>query len=139
MIWTLVIGAWSALVSLPQGGDLVLEVINIKNQQGTLIVCLSRDRETFLSDCFIDLSSEHIQNDTVRLIFSDVPYGTFAISLFQDENENRLLDKRAFGIPTEPFGFSNNPRLFFGPPSFSKCAFQFSEESKHVMIKLKHF
>lgn len=52
-----------------------------------------------------------------ELDFVDLPPGSYAVALFHDENDNGRLDKR-FGIPTEGFGFSNNPHLWFGPPSF---------------------
>jgi len=31
------------------------------------------------------------------------------------------------GIPKEGFGFSNNPKMTFGPPSFEKTIFNLNE------------
>ena len=31
-------------------------------------------------------------------------------------------DKNAWGVPTEPYGFSNNAEGFLGPPSFADAA-----------------
>ncbi|HUP81970.1 MAG TPA: DUF2141 domain-containing protein [Pirellula sp.] len=45
-----------------------------------------------------------------------------AVSAYHDENENSRLDKNAFGIPTEPYGFSKNPKRGYGPPTFSETA-----------------
>ena len=45
-----------------------------------------------------------------------------AVSAYHDENENSRLDKNSFGIPTERYGFSNNPKRAFGPPKFSEAA-----------------
>jgi len=45
----------------------------------------------------------------------------FAVGAFHDENENQKLDKGAFGIPTERYGFSNNPKRGFGPPTFQEA------------------
>lgn len=45
-----------------------------------------------------------------------------AISAYHDENENSRLDKNSFGIPTERYGFSNNPKRGYGPPRFSEAA-----------------
>ena len=41
-----------------------------------------------------------------------------AVSAYHDENENSRLDKNSFGIPTERYGFSNNPKRGYGPPKF---------------------
>ena len=45
-----------------------------------------------------------------------------SISAYQDENENSKLDKNSFGIPTELYGFSQNPKRGFGPPKFKETA-----------------
>ncbi len=45
-----------------------------------------------------------------------------AVSAYHDENENSRLDKNSFGIPTERYGFSNNPKRGYGPPKFSDAA-----------------
>ena len=50
-----------------------------------------------------------------------------AIRLFQDLDGDGELDKNAFGMPTEPFGFSNDPVIRFGPPS-----------TKEILIDLRN-
>lgn len=52
-----------------------------------------------------------------------VPVGTYAIRLFLDINNNQKLDTNLSGKPTEPFGFSNNPKVRFKMPTFSKISF----------------
>ncbi len=51
-----------------------------------------------------------------------LPFERLAIAAHHDRNDNGKLDKNALGIPTEPYGFSNNPRGMFGPPSFEQSA-----------------
>jgi uncharacterized protein (DUF2141 family) len=56
--------------------------------------------------------------------------------VYHDEDENGLLNKNGiFGIPSEAYGFSNNPRAFFGPPDYEKCTFQVASD-KAIVIKL---
>jgi len=45
-----------------------------------------------------------------------------SISAYHDENENSKLDKNSLGIPTELYGFSQNPKRGFGPPKFKETA-----------------
>jgi uncharacterized protein (DUF2141 family) len=56
---------------------------------------------------------------STRQTFSiqEVEQEEIAIRLFQDLDGDGELDKNAFGLPTEPFGFSNDPVIRFGPPS----------------------
>jgi uncharacterized protein (DUF2141 family) len=56
-----------------------------------------------------------------QLVLKNLPTGPLAISLFQDVNGNGRLDMGAMGIPTERYGFSNNVRGQFAPPSFEQA------------------
>jgi uncharacterized protein (DUF2141 family) len=61
-----------------------------------------------------------------------------AMAVFQDIDGNGKLSKNQIGIPTEPYGFSNNARATFGPPSFSQAAFEISDGSeKAATIEIK--
>ena len=62
----------------------------------------------------------------------------FVVSLFQDLNMTQKLEtKKFFGfdVPSEPFGFTNNPSLMGGAPTFDKCkvAGMFGTEYKITM------
>lgn len=52
-----------------------------------------------------------------------LPMGKYAVAIFQDENKNNKLDKGMFGIPKEPYGFSNNAKATFSAPKFEKASF----------------
>lgn len=43
-----------------------------------------------------------------------------ALRMFQDVDGNGEMNRSAFGMPSEPFGFSNNPEINFGPPSLKE-------------------
>ncbi len=54
----------------------------------------------------------------------ELPNGTYAISAYQDLNSNGKMGRIPFiGVPTEPYGFSNNVRAKFGPPKFKAASF----------------
>ncbi len=66
-------------------------------------------------------------------IHVELPPGTYAVSVYEDLNSNRKLDRNFIGIPREPVGVSNNPRPHFGPPRFSECSFHL-EKSTTITI-----
>lgn len=74
----------------------------------------------------------------VRIDAGDLPPGRYAVSVYQDVNGNRKLDRNAFGIPKEPVGASNNPAPHWGPPAFNECAFQLGESDKTITVQLVH-
>ncbi len=62
--------------------------------------------------------------------------GIYAIAVYHDVNGNRKFDKNWIGLPKEPFGVSNNPRLRLGPPKFKEAAFEVNEVGADVEIVL---
>jgi len=75
-------------------------------------------------------------NGKCELSFDEIPFGQYAIAIYQDENGNGELDKGMFGIPEEPFAFSNNFRPRFGGPSFEKCKFDFNKNDQVIRIEM---
>lgn len=64
--------------------------------------------------------------------------GTYAASVYHDENGNKKLDRNWIGIPAEGAGFSNNPTLIVGPPSHAQAAFQVSSGPKRIEIQINY-
>ena len=82
------------------------------------------------------INLKNINSKKLRVVFEDVDLNEFAVGSFQDFNKNKKIDKNFLGIPKEPFGFSNNPRLISGPPNFTKCRVKFGKKDK-VSIKIR--
>lgn len=77
----------------------------------------------------VDAESREIKKEVLRIealnqsISLQLPKGRYAISAFHDLNSNNKLDKNMVGLPTEKYGFSNNARGTFGPPSLNDQLF----------------
>lgn len=63
-----------------------------------------------------------ITQAVLAITFTDIAPGTYAVSVLHDENEDGELNTGTFGIPTEGFGFSQNPEIRTGAPDFSEAA-----------------
>tara|TARA_B100000497_G_scaffold109540_1_gene128343 strand:+ start:583 stop:1008 length:426 start_codon:yes stop_codon:yes gene_type:complete len=114
---------------------LQITVNNFENIKGKLQVCLTDKKEDFLKQCEYS-AVVLVTNTTVSLEIANIKKGVYSISLFHDENNNGVLDTKGFfGIPSEPYGFSNNPSTTFGPPSFEKCTFLINKD-KQIYIEL---
>ena len=112
-----------------------ITVTNFENIKGKLQVCLTDKKEDFLKQCEY-ATAVTVTNNTISLEIANVKTGVYSISLFHDENNNGVLDTKGFfGIPSEPYGFSNNPSTTFGPPSFEKCTFLINK-NKQISIEL---
>jgi uncharacterized protein (DUF2141 family) len=70
----------------------------------------------------------------------EVTYGQYALAVFHDKNDNEVLDTRrflGFDIPTEDFGFSNNPSVGTSGPSLSDALFTIDRSFYGLGIALK--
>ena len=80
---------------------------------------------------------QQLMGDEEELVFHNVPPGRYAVQLFVDMNANGQLDLTSRGLPTEPVGFSGNPRLLKGKPEPQGCAFEHGELDSLVPIELR--
>ncbi|MEK0442100.1 MAG: hypothetical protein RL403_1078 [Bacteroidota bacterium] len=77
------------------------------------------------------------KNGKASFKLTDLPAGTYAIGVIHDQDNNGKLSTNAVGYPTEKFGFSNNPKVYFGPPSFEKAAFVLGKTPISLEISLR--
>lgn len=78
-----------------------------------------------------------VENKKAEIIIPDVEPGSYAVSVFHDEDMDGEIKTNAIGYPLDKFGFSNNPSLLFGAPSFSKASFEVTDQEVKVKIKLR--
>ena len=108
------------------GANLRVVATNVKSDKGRLFVWVYDKKDDWLSDRDRTQKSVVIAgnrvNDTVTVELL-LPEGEYALSIFQDENDNGKLESNFIGLPKEPAGLSNNLRPKFGPPKFKNAAF----------------
>ena len=102
--------------------NLTLEVHGIEKAEGQLYVAIYHSKETFLKKPLAAFRVD-VKEKVLSIPCQGMSAGTYAISLFQDENGNGKLDTGSFGIPKEKYGFSNDAEGVMGPPAYDKCRF----------------
>lgn len=116
--------------------NLKISLKGLESNEGRIMIAVFNAPDLFLMKPFkaIAVPADSISATPLSL---NLPKGrTYAISLFQDANNNGRLDTGAYGIPTEKYGFSNDAQGFMGPPDFESCAFQLGEDTA-ITISLK--
>ena len=58
--------------------------------------------------------------------FTDLPAGTYAAKAFHDVDGDGKMGANPFGMPTEPYAFSNNARGNMGPARWDAAQFAVS-------------
>ncbi|MCI4642309.1 MAG: DUF2141 domain-containing protein [Flavobacteriaceae bacterium] len=101
-----------------------IHVQEVKAPLGVLRIALY-DKEAHFLDFKSVFASKVVPatKGTTTVLLDSIPAGTYAIALYQDQNNNGQMDKNWFGIPTEPLGFSKAKLRTFGPPKFKDCMF----------------
>ncbi len=130
---TLLITLCACLLTVgTQAQSLTLEVRDIDRPTGTLYVAIYSSAETFLSRPLTGFRVE-VKDKQMSIPCQGLPAGTYALCLFQDVNGNGTLDTGAYGIPTEPTGFSNDAQGVMGPPDFESCSFTLRQDTTVVV------
>lgn len=108
---------------------LTINISNIENVQGNLRLGLFNSSEGFLEkDRAFKTILVAVKGNRQTIIIEDLPVGTYAISMYHDENADGECNRNFMGIPTEAYAFSNNFRPKFSAPSFEDCEFSLNSD-----------
>ncbi|MBT8186024.1 MAG: DUF2141 domain-containing protein [Eudoraea sp.] len=114
---------------------LTIYIKGLSPNQGQVIATLFNSEDTFMKVPLFSKSEPVNSQGKVTIEIDQLKRGTYAISVFYDEDNDGELKTGFLGIPKELVGFSNNAKGRLGPPSFEKAAFELSE-SKSITITL---
>lgn len=115
---------FAVLTGATAPGSVDAGVTGLRSAKGQILVCMTTRADHF-PDCQDDPAARRMKvpaSAAADIKFTGLPTGNYAIALIHDENGNNKLDT-FMGIPKEGFGFSRNPVIRFGPPSFSAAQF----------------
>jgi uncharacterized protein (DUF2141 family) len=134
------LGQCLAQAALPQGGVIYVEVVGLRNNKGQVFCALYASTEGFPKDSqnAIHRDTSSISEKKASCEFSGIEPGTYAVSVFHDENSNGKLDTNFLGIPREGVGASNDARGHMGPPKFHAAQFQFSGGRLNLKIAINY-
>jgi len=119
--------------------ELTFSIKGVKNNKGLVQVAIWESSNGFPEEYEKAVVLLTLELDDLKdVIVRDLPPGTYAMAVYHDENEDVVLNRGAFGIPKEGFGFSNNPRIRFGAPSFEKCSFILGAANTNLSVKLNY-
>jgi uncharacterized protein (DUF2141 family) len=75
--------------------------------------------------------------ETVRFQMTAPAPGRYAVRLFHDVDGDGEMNANLMGIPTEPFGTSNDAPPRFGPPAFEDAVFEVGPDGAVQIITLQ--
>lgn len=127
------------LMNAGSGAELRVSLNNIQEAKGSVYVAVYASETDFLSsEKMTDRKIIPVsKSGTLDVAFVNLPTGAYAISCFHDINGNGKLDTNLFGVPTEPYGFSNNARPQFRAPFWGEAKFDLKKSGESQAIWLQ--
>ncbi len=104
--------------------------------QGQVLLQLFDSEAGYSGGQGIDGRIVQVDGETASVSFDGLAPGQYAFRLFHDLDNDGELDTNPFGIPTEPFAFSNNARGSFGPARWSDAAFTLNAGANVQQIRV---
>ena len=120
--------------------DITVEILALPNTKGMVMVSLFDRAMGFPSAVSYGqqiAASRQVAGQPLRVVFTDVPAGRYAIAAFHDEDGNGKLTTNIMGIPTEVMDFSNKAKASFGSPSFDSAAIEVGAQGATVKLQLQ--
>lgn len=131
---------FSAAVSAAESPNLQVIATNVQSDEGQVIVRVYDEADDWLSDRYRTFKSVKVAGnrigDSVTLELL-LPPGDYALSVFQDIDDDTKLKSNVIGIPKEPAALSNNARPKFGPPKYKDAVFTIGSEPVVQKLKLQ--
>lgn len=113
------------LPGAPLAAELSVTVTGLRSDRGDVHIAIYDDPAKFPDgDGMLEETQAPITQGTSFHRFTALEPGRYAIAVYHDENGNDDFDTNFIGLPLEGYGFSNDARVFLGPPSFADAAIE---------------
>jgi uncharacterized protein (DUF2141 family) len=116
-----------------------IQVSGLRNQKGQVCLSVFNSGRGFPSDGQNAVKSKCVnasQADTIAV--QGLKQGSYAVALLHDENNDGKANRNRLGIPTEGFGFSQNPALRAGPPKYGDAVFLATGGNTTIPIQMTY-
>jgi uncharacterized protein (DUF2141 family) len=131
----------SVVSGAAQTSTLTVIVENITVAKGRVHVGIYKDAATFPKKKYAFAGKEVRVSavGSVEVMIADLAPGRYAVAVFHDTNDNGKLDTNVFGVPIEPYGFSNKAIAKWGNPKFESAAFPVRSSREDIRIRLSYW
>ena len=121
---TFIAAIFAATLAAPiaSASDLTINIEGIQDAGGTINLGLF-DEETYKGDGAVNGANLTVEGDAVTVTFEGLEPGEYAVRLYHDVNDDGEMNTTPFGMPTEPYAFSNDARGRFGPAKWKAAKF----------------
>jgi len=114
----------SAATATPEASTVEVHFTGIQLPTGTVMLALFDSEAAYSGDgAPVHTSFAPVQDGTATLTITGLASGQYAIKAFHDVDGDGKMGANPFGMPTEPFAFSNNAQGKMGPAVWADAKF----------------
>lgn len=131
MLAALALLSAAAAPSLAMADPLTLNV-EVGATTGDVMVAVYDSQAAYDADRAVRVARIDVEGGARTAAF-DLPAGTYAIKAFHDVDGDGRMGRNPFGMPNEPYAFSNNAKGNMGPASWDGARFDVSGATVHAL------
>jgi uncharacterized protein (DUF2141 family) len=119
---------------------LYVNVQGVRSDQGLIAVTLYADDSSrfLMHHGSLYVGRVPAQAPSTRVCIYVPGPGVYALAVYHDADSDRKFDRTGIGLPAEGFGFSNDPPVFLGMPSFKRVRISVPRTDLSTSIKLRY-
>ena len=141
MIRVLAAPALAAIVTLqaPATVTLTVRVDRSPGAKGRMGIALWKGPRGFPEGIEHAVATTYVpvENGFATARFDRLAPGSYAVTVYHDQNDNRRFDKNWVGVPREPWGVSNNVRPRLRAPTFEEARLELEPGEQVVRISVR--
>jgi uncharacterized protein (DUF2141 family) len=122
-----------------QLAHLTIHVTDLRNHKGQLLLGIYTTADGFPSTAAKAVNWQVKPAAAGDLVFTaDLPVGNYSASVLHDENSDGKMNTNFFGIPTEGYGVTNNPKPHRRAARFDEGIFKLPPGGADLSISMQY-
>jgi len=126
--------------SSPGGVRLNVAVTGVRSADGLIAITIYPDdsRRFLVHKGQVGILRAPAKTPTTRVCIALPSPGVYAAVVYHDANADHRFNRNAIGMPSEAYGFSNDPKTLLGLPAFDTVRFKVQTGDNAITIGLHY-
>ncbi|WP_297799798.1 DUF2141 domain-containing protein [uncultured Brevundimonas sp.] len=107
--------------------------VDVGTPSGTVQVAVYDSEDAYEHGNPVRVANIDVAHGQSEVVFEGLTSGDYGIKAFHDVNGNGRMDTNPFGLPVEPYAFSNNAVGNMGPAKWDRAQFAVSGQTDHQL------
>lgn len=131
------IPAITAVYAADAPAKLEVAFTGVEVKQGAIMFGVYDSEEAYNKGTAVNGARVVADQADVAAVIKGLSAGRYAIKAFHDIDGDGKMSSNPFGMPTEPFAFSNDAKGAMGPASWADAAFDVKAGGTKISIMIK--